>query len=54
MIPTAIVAGLHIGTPIHYIEIFEPPIRPILRSGRLAAVSSFSVVAEGWASFDER
>jgi hypothetical protein len=43
MIPTTVVAGLHIGTPIHYIGIFEPLMRPILRSGRLAAVDQHGV-----------
>lgn len=38
MIPTNAVAGLHLGTTIYYFGIFEPLMRPILRSGTLAAL----------------
>jgi hypothetical protein len=43
MIPNNVVAGIHLGSVIYYIGIFEPLGRPIARSGTIAATDQDGV-----------
>jgi hypothetical protein len=44
MIPTDVVAGLHLATPVHYVGMFEPLMRPVVRSGSIAALDQCDVL----------
>ncbi|HUO72813.1 MAG TPA: serine protease, partial [Solirubrobacteraceae bacterium] len=43
MIPTEVVAGMHLGSRIYYIGLFEPLMRPVVRSGTVAALDQDGV-----------
>ena len=43
MIPTDVVMSMVLGTPVYYIGIFEPLMRPVARSGTVAALDQAGV-----------